>query len=149
GELDRVGEFIAKRSDFGQGAVAVANPRIPRVRIEAHVVGVRQIRKIVSYAETVCIESLKRTVVAIGNQDLIDREEIEHTLRLGHAGNALEAFSGAEINYLDGIVPESGDKKPRGFGVNREVIEAACNAGERDGLNECQWVSGASGQGEQ
>ena len=45
---------------------------------------------------------------------------------------------GSEVNGFKGVVSESCDEEAVAFGINREMIEAAFDSRQRDGLNEFQ-----------
>src|SRR5262249_17994368 len=81
-------------------------------------------------------------IVPIGHQEFIACGEIKHSLRLGHATDALEAFSTIKVHHLYRVVSEGGDEEQTTFDVDREMIEAALNRCQRDGLNEFQRTCG-------
>ncbi len=69
---------------------------------------------------------------------------------MGGQLDAAEEFGGGRVNDFEGVVAEGGDKEALALGVDGEVVEAAFDARQGDGLHELQvrGVRGLSGNGE-
>src|SRR5258708_17962797 len=74
---------------------------------------------------------------AAGDKKFFRVWSIGHTLRIGNARNRVRAHAGADVDYLDGVVPERGDEQLV-LAVESEMIEAPLHAwrGNRLGQNQ-------------
>ena len=144
GQFDAADEFGGGGVNDGEGAFAVAEPGEFGLRVEAQVVGVGQGGEVLEHFVVGAAEDLQGAVVAVGHDDLVLVREIEDAGGLGHSGDAPDALAGGEVNDFQGVVAEGGDKEPLAFRVDGEVVEAAFDARERDGLGELErgWLRG-------
>lgn len=150
GEFDAGCELWAGRVNDAESAVTISKPSEFGCGIEAQVVGVGKIAEVLARVVRAAVEDLECAVVAVGNEDQVGLGQIENPGGFGHAGYALNAFAGGEVNHFEGVVAERGNEKALAFSISGEMIEAAFDARQGNGLDQLErtWFGDRNGKAE-
>ncbi len=133
GELDGTRHFFGCRIDDGQCA-SIADIDLSGRGIVANVIGVFQSVDVCAANECRARKEIDATAAAVGDEQRLRFGQPGDTLRLLQRLEAHAAPPGAKIDHLDAVVSERGDEQTLAIEIDVEMIDAAADIGQRDGL---------------
>jgi len=106
--------------------------------VAADVIGVIAERDGAERLEGLRVVDADRAVASVGNPEAVVIRIEADALRLSEAGDGVDDGAGVEIKNGDCVGAEGGDEQAIVPRVERHVVDAAVNAGKRDGLFGCE-----------
>src|SRR5439155_16046747 len=86
------------------------------------------------------VDHVARAVAAVGNEEACGNVRETETLWLAEPTKTPFPPSRPKVDNLNRPISERGDEEPLSLGIDRHMVNATFDPGERDRLNEPQWV---------